>query len=61
MQKMTNEELLKIIEENAKSRVTQLDLKESGLTSLPPEIGSLTHLKRLYLNGNKLESLPPER
>ncbi len=60
MQKMTNEELLKIIEETAKNRVTQLDLKESGLTSLPPEIGSLTHLKRLYLNCNKLESLPPE-
>ena len=57
---MTNEELLKIIEETGKNQVTQLDLKESGLTSLPPEIGTLTNLKRLYLNGNKLDSLPPE-
>ena len=57
---MTNEELLKIIEETGKNQVTQLDLKESGLTTLPPEIGTLTNLKRLYLNGNKLESLPPE-
>ncbi|MGF1486871.1 MAG: COR domain-containing protein [Prochloraceae cyanobacterium] len=57
---MTNEELLEIISKAAQERQTQLELRECAITSLPPEIGQLTHLTRIYLNGNKLESLPPE-
>jgi Leucine-rich repeat (LRR) protein len=31
-----------------------------GLTSLPPEIGKLVKIKRLYLSRGKLKKLPPE-
>jgi len=30
------------------------------LTTLPPEIGQLTHLKRLWIAGNNFVTLPPE-
>ncbi len=32
----------------------------SGLLTLPPEIGQLTNLTWLYLEGNQLTTLPPE-
>jgi leucine-rich repeat protein SHOC2 len=42
-------------------RVVKLDLEEFGLTgALPAEIGQLTSLKRLYLEGNRLTSVPAE-
>jgi GTPase SAR1 family protein len=39
---------------------TFLYLIESGLSTLPPEIGQLSELKRLSLHGNYLTELPPE-
>jgi Leucine-rich repeat (LRR) protein len=57
---MTNEELLQIIEQAARDKVTELDLSGKGLTTLPPEIGQLTNLQTLNLYSNQLSSLPPE-
>ncbi|RCJ25694.1 GTPase [Nostoc sp. ATCC 43529] len=57
---MTNEELLKIIEQAAKDKVTELNLSGKGLTTLPGEIGQLTELRSLDLSFNKLSSLRGE-
>jgi small GTP-binding protein len=57
---MTNEELLKVIEEAKASRATELDLSGNQLASLPPEIGQLTNLIWLDLSRNQLSSLPTE-
>jgi len=39
---------------------TKLELNNKGIKTLPPEIGSLSNLRRLYLSGNQIETLPPE-
>ncbi|MBW4429070.1 MAG: leucine-rich repeat domain-containing protein [Nostoc desertorum CM1-VF14] len=57
---MTNEELLQIIEQAVRDQVTELDLSDKGLTTLPPEIVQLTNLQTLDLSSNQLSSLPPE-
>ncbi|MCI5160266.1 MAG: GTP-binding protein, partial [Candidatus Electrothrix sp. AUS1_2] len=57
---MTNEEVLRKIEEAKASGATELDLSIKGLTTLPPEIGQLTKLTKLNLYDNRLRSLPPE-
>ncbi len=41
-------------------RVRVLDLSDLGLTSVPPEIGSLSKITTLRLNRNELTSVPPE-
>jgi Leucine-rich repeat (LRR) protein len=71
---MTEEELLRVIEQAAQEGATELDLSGNNLTALPPEIGKLTQLKKLILGkyrydhqgdivgtiGNNLSALPPE-
>ncbi|MHC5825101.1 MAG: leucine-rich repeat domain-containing protein, partial [Nostoc sp.] len=57
---MTNEELLQIIEQAARDKVTELNLSGEDLTTLPPEIVQLTNLQTLNLSSNQLSSLPPE-
>ena len=42
------------------TKLTELQLYVSGITSLPPEIDALKNLKILNLSQNKLTSLPPE-
>ncbi|MCP4417259.1 MAG: hypothetical protein GY805_11600, partial [Chloroflexi bacterium] len=37
---------------------TVLFLNSLGLTSVPPEIGQMSSLTTLYLNGNKLIAVP---
>ncbi len=38
----------------------ELDLSNRAITFLPPEIGTLSHLRRLDLTNNRLEQLPME-
>ena len=71
---MTDEELLRVIEQAASEGWTELDLSGNDLTALPPEIGTLTQLKKLILGkyryddegdivgtiGNKLSALPAQ-
>lgn len=71
---MTEEELLQVIEQAASEGWTELDLSGNELTVLPPEIGTLTELKKLILGkyqyhdgryivgsiGNKLSALPAQ-
>src|ERR671933_598602 len=46
---MTEEELLRVIEQAAQEGVTELDLSSKRLKVLLPEIGRLTQLKKLIL------------
>lgn len=57
---MTNEELLKKIEDAAARKTTELDLRNHGLTKLPQELFQLTELTHLCLGDNNLTELPPE-
>ncbi|PHJ69274.1 GTPase [Nostoc linckia z18] len=57
---MTNKELLQIIEQAARDKVTELDLSGKGLTTLPAEIGQLTNLQTLNLSDNQLSGLAVE-
>ena len=66
---MTQDELLRLIDEAAADKRTTLDLSGQGLNELPPEIGNLTNLKTLVLGrwdkknkrlGNNLKALPDE-
>ena len=67
---MTQEELLRLIDEAAADGRTTLDLSGEGLNELPPEIGKLTNLKTLVLGrwdekkqewlDNNLNTLPDE-
>ena len=69
---MTQDELLKLIDQAATEGWTELDLAGADLTELPPEIGKLTQLETLILAkevkdkglgqylGNELTELPTE-
>ena len=57
---MTYEEMLQIIEENAKTKEPELELSEEFMKKIPPEIGKLTHLTSLILSYNLLKELPDE-
>ncbi|MEM8505029.1 MAG: COR domain-containing protein [Cyanobacteria bacterium P01_D01_bin.1] len=46
---MTQDELLRLIDQAAAEKWTTLDLAGEGLSELPPEIGKLTNLKTLVL------------
>ena len=57
---MTDNDLLREINQAHVRGAAQLDLSYRGLTHLPPEIGSLVNLLVLDLSGNDLAALPPE-
>ncbi len=57
---MTNEQILRRIDEAAQAGAQVLDLSYNELTVLPPEIGKLDHLVSLDLCGNDLIALPPQ-
>jgi internalin A len=57
---MTNDKLLRIIQEAAENGSTELSLSSKKLTSLPAGIGRLTNLRSLSLSSNQLTSLPTE-
>ncbi|MFN6559194.1 MAG: COR domain-containing protein [Nostoc sp. ChiSLP01] len=57
---MTNENVLQIIEQAVRDKVTTLNLSRRKLTKLPAEIGRLTNLRSLNLSYNQLSSLPLE-
>ncbi len=46
---VTQDELLRLIDQAAAERWTTLDLSGKGLSELPPEIGKLTQLETLML------------
>ena len=56
---MTNEDLLRAIEEAKKSETTSLTLQGKGIETLPPELFQLTTLIRLNLSLNNLIEIPP--
>lgn len=60
LKKMTPEELLEKIHKAKKEKSDALDLSNSGMTSLPGEIGNLKKLSRLCLAFNQLSELPKE-
>lgn len=55
---MTNEELLRIIQNANRSNKTKLWLFSCDITSLPSEIGCLSNLQELYLDKNNISILP---
>ncbi|MFM6580385.1 MAG: COR domain-containing protein [Dolichospermum sp.] len=57
---MTEAELIRIIKQAAKDEVTELDLSNNQISSLPPEIVQLTNLQSLDIYNNQISSLPRE-
>ncbi len=60
MAKISEKELLQIIEKAKAEKQIDLNLSNKGITKLPPEIGNLTNLELLYLSNNQLTTLPTE-
>lgn len=57
---MDEKEVLRIIKQAAEKGETSLHLSDKELTSIPPQIGSITELRELWLSRNKLSSVPGE-
>lgn len=57
---MSYETVRSILREAREKQVTELVLRRHDITTLPPEIGQLSCLKRLLIWHCKLETLPPE-
>jgi internalin A len=57
---MTDEELLKVIEQAARDRSKYLNLSHEEFIYIPSKIGQLNNLIELKLSSNQLTSLPPE-
>jgi len=57
---MTKKELLKVIREAKARGATYLGLIGREITVLPPEIGQLASLTKLFLSDNQFITLPPE-
>lgn len=54
-------EIKTIIQETLASKANKLNLTDKDIVEIPPEIGLLTELRRLWIIGNrKLKKLPPE-
>lgn len=45
---------------NVNTNIIQLVLRDNDLIALPKEIGELTRLRELHIQGNRLTVLPPE-
>ena len=58
--KVQESDLRKLLAEPGVEQLKDLSLIGNQLSTLPPEIGRLTALTRLYLHGNQLSTLPPE-
>ncbi|MEX0271731.1 hypothetical protein AB3R30_21645 [Leptolyngbyaceae cyanobacterium UHCC 1019] len=54
---MTDEELLRVIEQASTDKIEDLDLSEQGLRSLPPESGTLKTLRLPHLNRNRIRDI----
>jgi internalin A len=52
-------EVQELIQNEAAGKSGELDLGNKNLTSVPPEVFQLTHLRSLSLHCNSLSSLPP--
>jgi internalin A len=57
---MRRDEIIKLIEEAARTGQTELDLRGNQLSDLPAEIGQLSNLSTLNLSMNQLSDLPAE-
>ena len=55
---MRRDDILKLIEEAARTGQTELDLRQNQITELPAEIGELTNLTKLDLRQNQISELP---
>lgn len=53
-------ELFQLLAHAAETGATDIDLSHKGCVTLPPEIGELTYLRGLWLEGNHLKSVPGE-
>jgi internalin A len=57
---MTDADLLALIDRAEREGWTELDLGAKQIKRLPPKIGQLRNLTKLYLYGNQLTAVPPE-
>ncbi len=51
---------LKGVTTNTSNEIIELDLANTNLTQIPPEIGQLSQLRKLLINFNDITAIPPE-